>query len=83
MSGFQIASQVRLVMKKIFMTKWSRLEVKKTSVRISNGKNKMAAILFFDHLKFGLGFQMVGASLDRFIIKSNKKIFYSCKNGLG
>jgi hypothetical protein len=48
------------------MTKRSRLEVKKTSVRISNGKNKMDAIIWqpscFDHLKSGQkksGFQMV------------------------
>jgi hypothetical protein len=39
----------KIVIKNIlFMTKRSRLEVKKTSVRLSNGQNKMA-----DHLKAG------------------------------
>jgi hypothetical protein len=38
------------------------------------------------HLKTGLfvsGFQMLKTSLDRFINKSHKIIFYSCQNGLG
>jgi hypothetical protein len=46
MSGFWMASLDHFVTKKNFMAKRSRLEVKKTSVRISNVKNKMAAIIW-------------------------------------
>jgi hypothetical protein len=77
----------------LLMKKRSRLEVKKTLVQISNRENKMAAIIWqpscFDHLKSGQkvrfsdGRNKMAASLDRFINKSNKKIFYSCQYGLG
>jgi hypothetical protein len=49
-SGFQMVASLdrfikKIIMNKIFlMPKRSRLEVKKTSVRFSNGKNKMGAI---------------------------------------
>jgi hypothetical protein len=48
--GFRmVASLDRFIKKRaikniLFMPKWSRLELKKTSVRFSNVKNKMAAI---------------------------------------
>jgi hypothetical protein len=64
------------------MPKWSRLAEEKSPVRFSNGKNKMAAIIWqpscFDHSKTGpkkSGFQMVKTSLDRFIKKIVIKYF--------
>jgi hypothetical protein len=68
------------------MPKWSRLGEAKSPVRLSNGKKqngsqKQDGRPYESRTQIWL--QMVGPSLDLFINKGHKKIFYSCQNNLG
>jgi hypothetical protein len=71
---FSTSSLDRFIQNKIFLClKQSRLEVKKTLVRFSNGQNKMAAKAF-ENWTNSSGFRMVevfflSSSLDHFINK--------------